>query len=216
MRKLGGVVGWGVGAYAAAASLLHLYTAGYGVFEPRVMRGLHLLFLVPLVFLLFPGSRRSPQHRPSALDWVAAAWAFAACAYQILNVERLNERWVGASAVLPAEVVLGSVMVLLVIEACRRSLSRWMAVTIAVFLVYLATSAWMPGLLHFKGYTFPRMVEMMFLAGDEGIYGFLTGISANILFIYVLFACVMMKSGVGSFVIDVAVRAAGWMRGGAR
>jgi len=214
VRKLRGVVGWGVGGYAAAASLLHLYTAGYGVFEPRVMRGLHLLFLVPLVFLLFPFSRRSPQHRPSAVDWGAAALAFAACAYQILNVERLNERWVGASAVLPVEVVLGSIMVLLVIEACRRSLSRWMAVTIAVFLVYLATSAWMPGILHFKGYTFPRMVEMMFLAGDEGIYGFLTGISANILFIYVLFACVMMKAGVGSFVIDFAVRAAGWMRGG--
>ncbi len=214
MRKLGGVVGWGVGAYAAAASLLHLYTAGYGVFEPRVMRGLHLLFLVPLVFLLFPFNRRSPQHRPSAPDCVAAALAFAACAYQIVNVERLNERWVGASAVLPVEVVLGSIMVLLVIEACRRSLSRWMAVTIAVFLLYLATSRWMPGILHFKGYSFPRMAEMMFLAGDEGIYGFLTGISANILFIYVLFACVMMKAGVGSFVIDFAVRAAGWMRGG--
>ncbi len=214
MRKLSGVVGWGVAVYAVAASLLHLYTAGYGVFEPRIMRGLHLLFLVPLIYLLFPFTRRSPQHRPSAPDWVAAVLAFAACAYQILNVERLNERWVGASPVLPVEVVLGSVMVLLVIEACRRSLSRWMAVTIAVFLLYLATSPWMPGLLHFKGYTFPRMVEMMFLAGDEGIYGFLTGISANILFIYVLFACVMTKAGVGHFLMDFAVRVAGWMRGG--
>src|SRR3990172_4099315 len=116
MRKLRGVVGWGVGAYAAAASLLHLYTAGYGVFEPRVMRGLHLLFLVPLVFLLFPFSRRSPKHRPSAVDWGAAALAFAACAYQILNVERLNERWVGASAVFPVEVVLGSLILLLLIQ----------------------------------------------------------------------------------------------------
>src|SRR3989304_3110418 len=130
MRKLRGGGGGGAGAYAAAPSLLHLYTAGYGVFEPRVMRGLHLLFLVPLVFLLFPFSRRSPQHRPSAVDWGAAALAFAACAYQILNVERLNERWVGASAVLPVEGVLGSTMVLLVIEACRRSLSPRMAVRI--------------------------------------------------------------------------------------
>ncbi|MBI4591441.1 MAG: TRAP transporter fused permease subunit [Candidatus Rokubacteria bacterium] len=214
MRKLSGLVGWGVGAYAVAASLLHLYTAGYGVFEPRVMRALHLLFLVPLVFLLFPFNRRSPQHRPSGMDWAAAAVAFLASAYQIRNVERLNERWVGASDILLIEVFLGSAMVLLVIEACRRSLSRWMAVTIAVFLLYLATAPWMPGLFHFKGYTFPRMVEMMFLAGDEGIFGFLTGISANILFIYVLFACVMMKAGVGNFLMDFAVRAAGWMRGG--
>jgi TRAP transporter 4TM/12TM fusion protein len=67
---------------------------------------------------------------------------------------------------------------------------------------------------NFKGYSFPRMVEFMYLAGDEGMYGFLTGISANILYIYVLFAAVMMKAGVGEFIIDLAVRAAGWARGG--
>jgi TRAP transporter 4TM/12TM fusion protein len=116
--------------------------------------------------------------------------------------------------VLPIEVVLGSMMAVLVIEACRRSLSPWMAVTISVSLLYLATSQWVPGLFNFKGYSFPRMVEFVYLTGDEGIYGFLTGISSNILFIYVLFAAVMMKAGVGEFVIDVAVRLAGWARGG--
>jgi TRAP transporter 4TM/12TM fusion protein len=106
-------------------------------------------------------------------------------------------------------------MALLVIEACRRSLSPWMAVTISLALVYLGTSQWFPGVFHFKGYSFPRMVEFVYLAGDEGMYGFLTGISATILYIYVLFAAVMMKAGVGEFVIDLAVRLAGWSRGGA-
>jgi TRAP transporter 4TM/12TM fusion protein len=46
------------------------------------------------------------------------------------------------------------------------------------------------------------------------MYGFLTGISANILFIYVLFGSVLMRAGVGTFLIDLAVRATGWMRGG--
>lgn len=214
MRRLTGPLGWGVAAWAAAASLLHLYTAGYGVFEPRIMRAVHLLFLVPLPYLLFPFNARSPRHRPSLVDWGAVVVALGASAYHVWDVDRLNERWVGASEVFPVEVALGSAMVVLVIEACRRSLSRWMALTIAVFLVYLATSAWMPGLFHFKGYSFPRMVEMMFLAGDEGIYGFLTGISASILFVYVLFACVMMKAGVGEFLMDLAVRLAGWARGG--
>jgi len=116
--------------------------------------------------------------------------------------------------VLPVEVIIGSFMAILVIEACRRSLSPWMAVTICLSLVYLATSQWIPGLFNFKGYSFPRMVEFVYLAGDEGMYGFLTGISSNILFIYVLFAAVMMKAGVGEFVIDLAVRMAGWARGG--
>lgn len=175
---------------------------------------MHLLFLVPLVFITFPFGARSPRTRPSLLDWLWAVLSAMASLYLIWDADRLNHRWEGASPVLPIEVVIGTVMVLLVIEACRRSLSPWMAATISVSLVYLGTSRWVPGLFNFKGYSFPRMVEFVYLAGDEGIYGFLTGISSNILFIYVLFAAVMMKAGVGEFVIDLAVRLAGGFRGG--
>ncbi len=169
---------------------------------------------MPLVFLAVPFRASSPRTRPSALDWLWAALSAVGSLYLIWDADRLNHRWEGASPVLPIEVVLGSMMALLVIEACRRSLSPWMAVTISVSLVYLGTSQWIPGLFNFKGYSFPRMAEFVYLTGDEGIYGFLTGISSNILFIYVLFAAVMMKAGVGEFIIDLAVRLAGWARGG--
>ncbi len=215
MRRLSGLVKWAAIVYACAASLFHLYTAGYGSLEPRLMRGIHLLLLLPLTFLLYPATRRSPQNRPTIPDGLAALVSGTACGYTLLHAERLNFRFQGVDDVLPVEVVLGSILVCLVIEACRRSLSRWMALTIVIFLTYLAASPYMPGVLHFKGYSFPRMVEIMYLAGDEGIFGFLTGISANILFIYILFAGMMMKAGVGDFLIDFAVWAAGWARGGA-
>jgi TRAP transporter 4TM/12TM fusion protein len=201
-------------AWGAAASLLHLYTAGYGVFEPRVQRSLHLLLLIPLLFILYPCHSRSPRTRPSVLDWMWAAITFTASAFMIWDRDRLNYRWEGASDVLPVDVVLGTAMVILVIEACRRSLSRWMAVTISVALVYLATCQWVPGTFHYKGFTYPRMIELLYLGGDDGIYGFLTGISSNILYVFVLFGAVLMKAGVGSFLIDFAVRTTGWMRGG--
>jgi TRAP transporter 4TM/12TM fusion protein len=214
VRKLDGAVGWGVAAWAAAASLLHLYTAGYGVFEPRIQRSLHLLFLIPLVFILYPFRASSPQSRPSGVDWLLAAGALLGSGYLMWDADRLNHRWEGATDVLAHEVVLGTMMALLVIEACRRSLSRWMAVTISVALVYMATCQWFPGAFHYRGFTYPRMVEVVYLGGDDGMYGFLTGISSNILFIYVLFGAVMLKAGVGTFIIDLALRATGRMRGG--
>jgi len=197
-----------------SAALLHLYTSGFGTFEPRTQRGLHLLFLLPLIYILFPATKNSPKNRPSLLDAIASLLCFAGPAYIVWNAERLNFRMVGMDEVLPMEMILGTTLVLLVVEAARRALSRWMALTIAIALFYLATAPYWPGLMKFKGYSFPRMVEVLFLAGDEGIFGFLTGISSNILFIYILFAGIMISAGVGNFLIDFAVWAAGWAKGG--
>ncbi|HJV57552.1 MAG TPA: C4-dicarboxylate ABC transporter permease, partial [Methylomirabilota bacterium] len=93
---------------------------------------MHLLFLVPLVFVAFPFRSTSPQTRPSRFDWLWAALTAVGSLYLIWDADRLNHRWEGASPVLPIEVVLGSMMAVLVIEACRRSLSPWMAVTISL------------------------------------------------------------------------------------
>jgi len=214
VRSLKGSVKIFVLIYGVTATLLHLYTSGYGTFEPRTQRGLHLLLLLPLIYLLFPATKKSPKDRPSFFDGIASALCFLGPLYIVWDAERLNFRMVGMDEVRTIEVILGTILVILVIEACRRALSRWMAITIAFFLVYLATSPYWPGLLKFKGYSFPRMVEVLFLAGDEGIFGFLTGISSNILYIYIIFAAFMLSTGVGNFLIDFAIWAAGWTRGG--
>jgi len=70
------------------------------------------------------------------------------------------------------------------------------------------------GMFHFKAFSLSRAVEILYLSGDEGMFGFLTGISAEILYIYILFAAVMTATGTGEFLIDFATFAAGWSRGG--
>jgi TRAP transporter 4TM/12TM fusion protein len=209
--------GWGkipVLIWGVSVTLLHLYTSGFGTFEPRTQRGLHLLFLLPLIYILFPATSKSPKHRPSFFDAIASILCFLGPAYIVGYAERLNFRMVGMDDVLTIEVVLGTLLVLLIVEACRRALSRWMAITIAISLFYLATAPYWPGLMKFKGYPFHRMVEILFLAGDEGMFGFLTGISSNILYIFIIFASFMLHAGVGNFLINFAVWAAGWARGG--
>src|SRR5437773_12436961 len=55
---------------------------------------------------------------------------------------------------------------------------------------------------------------MFFLYADEGVLGTLTGISSNILMIFILFASFMLHSGVGQFFMDISVALAGRFRGG--
>jgi TRAP transporter 4TM/12TM fusion protein len=200
---------------AVIAGVFHYYCAGFGSPEPRTFRGLHLSMLLPFVFLLYPAWKRSPQNRPSALDLVLAAVSLIGSLYTVFYADRLNQRFVGFHAVRPEEVVLGGLLALIVIEACRRSISKWFAVTVGVTLVYLMTCQYWPGLFHYKAFTLDRAVEILYLPNDEGMFGFLLGISADILYIYILFAAVLLQTGAGDFLIDFAGWAAGWARGGA-
>ena len=199
---------------AVVAGMFHYYTSGFGSPEPRVFRGLHLAMLLPIIFLLYPATSRSSRTRPSVLDAALALVCLAACLYTVVHADRLNQRFVGFHEVRPAEVVLGALLALCVIECCRRALSKWFAVTVGIVLVYLFTCHHWPGMFHFKAFSFDRAIEILYLPNDEGMFGFLTGISADILYIYILFAAVLTVTGAGDFLIDFATWAAGWARGG--
>ncbi len=197
------------------AGVFHFYTSGFGTPAPRILRGIHLLMLLPMIYLLFPATKRSPKERPSVADLLIALLCALACGYTVIEADYLDMRFVGFHEVRTIQVILGGLLALAVIEACRRAMSRWMAATISFVLIYLMTCQYWPGMFHFKAFSLPRAVEILYLAPDEGIFGFLTGISAEILYIYILFAAVMTATGTGGYLIDFATFAAGWARGGA-
>ncbi len=208
-------MGWAVGIYAAAAACFHIWTAYAGALEPREMRAIHLMFLLPLGFALFPANERSPRHRPSVWD---AAWMVAALAptlYVIANVTALTERWEGVHPVTTAQVFMGTLIVLAVLEASRRSVGLGFFVTALLFIAFLILAPWLPGFFRApRAYSYPRLIEMFYLYADEGTLGSLTGISSNLLMIFILFAAFMLHSGVGQFFMDIAVLLAGRFRGG--
>lgn len=179
------------------------------------MRATHLLFLLPLAFLAFPATPRSSIRRPSAWDWLWTAAAVGPCVYVFVNAHALTERWEGVHPVTTVQVLLGTLLVLAVLEAARRTVGVWFFVTTLVFIAYLVVSPWLPGFLQSpRAYSYPRLIEMFFLYADEGVLGTLTGISSNILIIFILFAAFMLHSGVGQFFMDIAVALAGRFRGG--
>jgi TRAP transporter 4TM/12TM fusion protein len=215
MRTLSGAVGWAVGGWAAAAALFHIWTAYAGAWEPREMRAVHLLFLIPLAFLLFPARDRSPRDRVTPGDWIWAIASMVPCVYVLRHAQELTERWEGVHPVTTAQVLLGTLLVIAVLEASRRSVGFWFFVTTLVFMAYLVVAPWMPGFLRSpRAYSYPQLVEMFFLYADEGVLGSLTGISSNLLMIFILFAAFMLHSGVGQFFMDISVLLAGRFRGG--
>jgi len=93
MRKLKGKHYYLVAIIAFTASAYHLYTATFGVFTPRLQRGFHLMFLLPIGFLLYPAFKKSPKDRPSLFDYLFSLFVFFPSLYVVLENSRLEERW---------------------------------------------------------------------------------------------------------------------------
>lgn len=80
-------------------------------------------------------------------------------------------------------------------------------------LVYAVTGPNLPGILAHRGYGPTRLIEHLYLS-TEGIWGVPLGVSADFVFLFVLFGAVLEASGGGALLIGLADRVAGRTRGG--
>jgi len=114
-NKLRGPLGVFVSAAAVVMSVFHLYSA-YAIVPAQVMRPVHVAFVLFLVFLLFPVTKRF-RHRVMWWDWIAALAAVAVIAYtlhggdDIWDRNTLPDSW---------DVVVGVALSLLILEGMRR------------------------------------------------------------------------------------------------
>ena len=214
MRNLSGWQRWIVSGWLVAIVLFHLYTATFGILEPRLQRGIHLLFLLPVAFLLFPATKKSPQDRITITDAILAALAVFPALYILIEADRLNLRFEYVSPVSNTEVILGLLNIFLLIEAIRRAVVPAMAVLVGVFFVYMFIGPYLPGILYVNPLPLYRIVEQQYLITDIGIYGMVTGVSATFVALFVIFGAFMEATATGKFFTNLACKIAGGTRGG--
>ena len=61
-----------IGAWLVIISIFQLYTATVGIFQPRIQRGIHLLFLLPAAFVLFPAFKKQVHEKVGIFNWILA------------------------------------------------------------------------------------------------------------------------------------------------
>ena len=203
-----------ISSWLVLVTIFQLYTATFGIMEPRIQRGVHMLFLLPAAFLLFPARRKSPEGRITVPDWILAALALLPAAYIIFQHDYLTTRLEFVDPVLPIEMALGVINIVLLIEGIRRAVVPAMAVLIVTFIAYLYAAPYLPGVFNSKPVTLDEIVEMQYLITDAGIYGSITGVSATFVALFVIFGAFMETTKTGQFFTDLACRLAGKSYGG--
>jgi len=190
--------------------LYHLITSRFGMPPMFKHRAIHLGFILCLVWMYYPASKRSIQTRPSFVDMVLIAASIAVCGYTVLNVDAFALR---GGVALQRDYYFGAVAILLVLEACRRVAGKGLLILAVIFLLYALFGRYIPGVLSHRGYTIQRIIYQMYLT-TEGIYGLPIGIAATYLVLFIVFSSFLEKSGLGTLFNDVSLALGGRMAGG--
>ncbi|MCO6179748.1 TRAP transporter permease [Ciceribacter sp. RN22] len=215
------VLAWPLTIIAATILFLlscyHYYTAGFGIPQATVHRGLHLGVTLLVVFLSFSAFGKK-EVRPSVTapfglpvaDWILGVAGLLAALYVPWIYSELAFR-VGNP--LPIDVAMGTILIVVLLEAVRRSMGWPLPVIAILFIAYAYFGKSMPGILVHPGASWSNIVNHLYLT-SQGIYGTALGVIATYVFHFVLFGVMATRIGLGQLFIDVASALAGRYAGG--
>jgi len=220
----GRLASWVVLAASAAAVLFHMYAAGVQPFTALVQRPVHLALMGVLGFLGVgvqvrlradgedeeaPGDALGDR-LSAATGWALAGLVVVVCAYLALENQELVAR---SGSPTSLDLIMGAVSILLVIELARRATGWGLIAVCFLALGYAVAGPYLPGILAHRGYGPTRLIEHLYLS-TEGIWGIPLGVSADFVYLFVLFGAVLETAGGGALLIAMANRVAGRTRGG--
>ncbi|MGC5020824.1 TRAP transporter permease [Micromonospora sp. DT47] len=226
-RTLSGPVGILLTGVTLAIALLALLQ----VFRPLPQGSKYYLIIflagvLPTVFLAYPSDLRLPgrarpvadpdraRTRPTLADWVLAAAALVSCLYPVLPVP-LGAGGGGYDAFLDrqgllvgVDVAMGTVLLLLLLEACRRTTGWILPVVCLLFLGYgyyggLLPQSW--PVAH-AGLDFGQLVDA-FYNSDSGFYGTPLDVAASYIVLFTIYGAVLDLSGAGRFFVELSAAA---------
>ncbi|PYE81397.1 TRAP transporter permease [Pseudoroseicyclus aestuarii] len=217
-RPLLPVLGWASSAALFVLACYHFYTAGYGIPPATLHRGTHLAFTLALIFFSFVAWGQSPEPRNRLLtplglpliDWVLAIAGAVSAMYVPWIFDDLAFR-VGNP--LPIDVIMGTILIVVLLEATRRAMGWPLPVIASLFIAYAYFGQAMPGVLQHPGASWSNIVNHLYLT-SQGIYGTALGVIATYVFHFVLFGVMATRIGLGQLFIDLASAVAGRFAGG--
>jgi len=210
-----------VSVILVAMSAYHFYASGFGLVRELLHRGIHLSFVLGLVFLLFSWRRSTPQEPPAPawyrpggvplLDMVFAIMAVGAALYLPLLPPQVVSIRVGNPSEM--DVLMGTALLLLTLEATRRSVGPTLPIIALIFVAFAIFGPWAPGALKHGGASWEALINHLYMT-NQGIYGIAIGVMAQYVFLFILFGVLATRIGLGQLFIDLAMVIAGRYAGG--
>lgn len=235
-RALGPLMVKFVFAFSVIFAIYHWITAGTGVPIDYWHMGFHMSGVILLVYIAYPMIKNEEQmslgentwwrfSNVPIYDWIFIVVGIACSLYIGITWYEINFEFMGYTFFLPEQVirqgnpapidvVFGTMLILVLLEAVRRTLGIIVPIIILIFTCYAVFGAYIPiQILTHPGINWSQFINNMYFPA-EGIYGVTLWIVSTVVFHFVLFGVIAQRMGLGQFFVDIATVMAGRYTGG--
>lgn len=183
---------------------------------------LFLAAVLPLTLLCYRSGvrfrRRTDQQttkdNPTPIDWLLAVVAFVACLYPLLSVQ-IGDGGGGFDEFLSrqgtpgmVDVVVGTIVLVLVLEACRRTTGVALPIVLVLALAYAYYGGYLPqgAAIAHAGVDWDQIISASFLQ-STGLYGVPLDVAATYIVLFTIYGAMLDASGASKFFIDLSFAA---------
>jgi TRAP transporter 4TM/12TM fusion protein len=187
-------------------TLFHMYTASVGILTGYLQTVIHWAFIGSVVLLDKPAKWR----RGIILDLALIITTVYLCYYQAILQDRLIFK---AGIFSTTDFIMSVVAIAVALISGRRAQGAILPIICIVFIIYANFGWHIPGMFKTVNFSFKRITTYLFSMTD-GLYGSTLLVSAQYIFLFILFGKILDLIGAGAFFVDIAFALAGRMRGG--
>jgi TRAP transporter 4TM/12TM fusion protein len=209
-RELTGYSKMIVRCIALALGFFHLYTAATMPLPTVQQRSVHVGLGIALTLLLFSPRKNENETKVPLYDLFLSGIILFACLNAFLNMDRFLDDMMSTT---PLDLFLSAATMLICIEGARRVTGWVFPVLVIIFLVYALLGNYIPGSLGHSGVRWDLLLMQQYQT-TYGLWGNITGISATIIAMFLIFGAFILHCGAGSNFIDMALAIVGKLKGG--
>lgn len=185
----------------------HLWLIFSGLVPNLIARPLHMALALPWVFIFLA---KTPAARWTGL--VFTALGLIGCGYIVLNEAALGDQYGSLEGWL--QLWIAGALIVTVLEMARRAIGWPLPLIAFIALLYGLFGDRLPGEFGHPGLPVDSFLGTIVVA-EGGLWGALTGVSVNIVAVFVIMGAVLNAGEAGQGFMNLATAAAGRLTGGA-
>ena len=205
---------WIVAFLGIALTIFHLYAGYFGTLPSQKQGAIHLGTALGLIFLLYP-VKSGWQKKQKSVPWYDVILAFLAmyvAYHKIIFFDSIIESRIFGYSTL--DTIISIVAILLLLEATRRTVGVPIVIVASVMIAYALFGNYIPTqILSHPGFAYDKIATNLWFQ-ESGVFGTPIQISAKFIYLFLFFGVILIHSGIGKFLNDLAFALTGRYTGG--